>query len=259
MLVLVVHAGRSEPRSKPPEPAFSGPVPTAVATDGRTQPTTLPKRPNVVLVMSDDMRTDDLAFAPNLRKVDRRARGDLRELLLAVPAVLPGPGVVPAGAVRPQPPRVVARPALRLRRLRRLAHHRHLDARRGLPHRLHRQVPQPLRAGPLQGDRRAVGPLRPQRLGRLACRGRAAGRLRHPRQHLRLHGHPVQRERPDRQPLPRRLPERRDRRLLRRDGEAVREAAEAVLHVRQLRRTPPRHAERPRRAGRGQGRERARA
>lgn len=69
VLVLVVHAGRSEPRSKPPEPAFSGPVPTAVATDGGTQPATLPKQPNVVLVMSDDMRTDDLAFAPNLRKL----------------------------------------------------------------------------------------------------------------------------------------------------------------------------------------------
>lgn len=68
-LVLIAHAGRSTPSSKPAEPDFSGPVPTAVATDAGTQPTTLPKQPNVVLVMSDDMRTDDLAFAPNLRKL----------------------------------------------------------------------------------------------------------------------------------------------------------------------------------------------
>lgn len=71
-LVLIAHAGRSTPSGKPPEPAFSGPVPTADAGDAATGPTTLPKRPNVVLVMSDDMRTDDLAFAPNLRKLIAR-------------------------------------------------------------------------------------------------------------------------------------------------------------------------------------------
>ncbi len=68
-IALLAHAGRSTPAGKPPEPAFSGPEPTAVATEGDAQPTTLPKRPNVVLVMADDMRVDDLAFAPNLRRL----------------------------------------------------------------------------------------------------------------------------------------------------------------------------------------------
>ncbi len=51
------------------EPSLEGPTPTAVATDGSERPSTMPKQPNVVLVMADDMRVDDLAFAPNLRKL----------------------------------------------------------------------------------------------------------------------------------------------------------------------------------------------
>ena len=40
-----------------------------MATDGAPRPSALPEQPNVVLVMADDMRVDDLAFAPNLRKL----------------------------------------------------------------------------------------------------------------------------------------------------------------------------------------------
>lgn len=51
------------------EPSLEGPSPTAVATDGSERPSTMPEQPNVVLVMADDMRVDDLAFAPNLRRL----------------------------------------------------------------------------------------------------------------------------------------------------------------------------------------------
>lgn len=51
------------------EPAVAGPTPTVVPTDGSPRPQAMPKQPNVVLVMADDMRVDDLAFAPNLRRL----------------------------------------------------------------------------------------------------------------------------------------------------------------------------------------------
>ncbi|KRA29402.1 MULTISPECIES: sulfatase family protein [unclassified Nocardioides] len=51
------------------EPVVEGPVATVAAADGSVQHENLPKQPNVVLVMADDMRVDDLAFAPNLRKL----------------------------------------------------------------------------------------------------------------------------------------------------------------------------------------------
>lgn len=69
LLTLLAHSGGSTAGERPPEPEFSGPKPTADASEAGAEPATLPEQPNVVLVMADDMRVDDLAFAPNLRKL----------------------------------------------------------------------------------------------------------------------------------------------------------------------------------------------
>lgn len=70
-LVIAVLAQSDSGGGKVPltEPAVAGPTATAEPSDGSARPETMPKQPNVVLVMSDDMRVDDLAFAPNLRKL----------------------------------------------------------------------------------------------------------------------------------------------------------------------------------------------
>lgn len=66
---LLATSGRSAAGRRPPEPDLPGPTPTVV--DGVADPATpvLPEQPNVVVVMADDMRVDDLAFAPNLRRL----------------------------------------------------------------------------------------------------------------------------------------------------------------------------------------------
>lgn len=69
LAALLATSGRSAAGRRPPEPDLPGPTPTVV--DGVPDPATpvLPDRPNVVVVMADDMRVDDLAFAPNLRRL----------------------------------------------------------------------------------------------------------------------------------------------------------------------------------------------
>jgi N-acetylglucosamine-6-sulfatase len=48
--------------------AFRGPLPTADAA----QPTQRARKPNIVVVMADDMRFDDLMFAPTVRRLASR-------------------------------------------------------------------------------------------------------------------------------------------------------------------------------------------
>ena len=63
-------------------------------------------RPNVMVVMIDDMRWDEVRYLPNVQRYVARPRAAVHQLVLAVPAVLPGARVVPARAVLPQPPRL---------------------------------------------------------------------------------------------------------------------------------------------------------
>ena len=61
------------------------------------------KRPNVLVIEADDMRWDDIRYMPNVQRLLGQA-GGCASLVLAVPAVLPGPGELPARPVRAQPP-----------------------------------------------------------------------------------------------------------------------------------------------------------
>lgn len=71
LVVVVAGRGGTTPRPQDPPPAapaVATPAPSTEGTgDAATEP--LPDRPNMVLVMADDMRVDDLAFAPNLRRL----------------------------------------------------------------------------------------------------------------------------------------------------------------------------------------------
>lgn len=69
LVALLAHSGGSTAGQRPTEPGFSGPEPTVDGSGQASAPAALRDRPNVVLVMADDMRVDDLAFAPNLRKL----------------------------------------------------------------------------------------------------------------------------------------------------------------------------------------------
>ena len=46
--------------------------------------------PNIVVVIADDMRADDLRFAPSVRRLVARRGVTVRELVLLLPALLPG-------------------------------------------------------------------------------------------------------------------------------------------------------------------------
>ena len=103
------------------------------------------KRPNVLVIEADDMRWDDLRFMPNVQRLLQRRGPDLRELVRAVPAVLPVAGQLPHRPVRPQPPRLQPRGAVRLQVVPRPAHDRDGAAEGGLPDGPGRQVPQRVR------------------------------------------------------------------------------------------------------------------
>ena len=160
--------------------------------------------------MADDMRADDLRFMPVGPPAAGRRRAELPQLVQPLPAVLPGPRIVPHRPLRPQPPCLLARSPLWLPVLRRPCHARHRAAGQRLPDRLHREVPQRVRRATLQGHRQVVVPLRPQRLDRLVRRGLPAPAQRLQRgRHVQLHAHALQRERPDRRHASRRVPDRR--------------------------------------------------
>ncbi|KRB77397.1 hypothetical protein ASE01_11820 [Nocardioides sp. Root190] len=70
LLIALLARGEGDTRGQAPvEPPIKGPTATVAAAGGPTGASAMPKQPNVVLVMADDMRVDDLAFAPNLRKL----------------------------------------------------------------------------------------------------------------------------------------------------------------------------------------------
>ncbi|MFC7502248.1 sulfatase [Nocardioides sp. CPCC 206347] len=70
VVVALTHSpGNGARKDRAAEPVVEGPVATAAVAEGSALPAKLPRQPNVVLVMADDMRVDDLAFAPNLRKL----------------------------------------------------------------------------------------------------------------------------------------------------------------------------------------------
>ena len=102
-----------------------GPATTRRRAPGSRRPPAAATKPNIVMVMADDMRTDDLRFMPVGAPAPGRHRAELPQLVQPLPAVLPGARVVPDRPLRAQPPRLLARDALRLPVLRRPRHARH--------------------------------------------------------------------------------------------------------------------------------------
>ena len=179
---------------------------------------------------------------------DPEQGSELRELVRAVPAVLPVPVELPERAVRAQPPRLHAPRALRLRGVQGPALDRHGPAGRGVPHRPGRQVPQRLRrAVPALG--RVVAELPAAGMGPVVRRQRPPVGLRRPalrrgdvllqppgREHQR--GDPV---------LPRPLLHRRRRRAGPRRDHRVQQESRAMVRVVDADRAAPRTAARVRR------------
>ena len=87
---------------------------------GRTR-----RRPNLLVIETDDMRWDDLRWMPQRAPADPGTRAQLRELLRAVPPLLPVPVELHERPVRAQPPRLHPPRPLRLHGLPRPAHHLH--------------------------------------------------------------------------------------------------------------------------------------
>ncbi len=101
------------------------------------------------------MRTDDLAFMPTVRKLIGGRGLSFDELVRAVPAVLPEPGVVPVRQVRPQPRGAQhAVDPFGFQLLRRPHDDRDGAAEGRLPDRARRQVPQRLRQAADPGHRK---------------------------------------------------------------------------------------------------------
>ena len=190
----------------------------------------IPEQPNIVVVMADDMRADDLRFMPHVRRSGRRHGTLVPELLQPVPVVLSGSRVVPHRAVPAQPSDPLQRGAMGVRRVRRPGHHRHVAPSGRLPDRLRRQVPQQLRRRALRRDRRAFLALRAGRV--VGLEGSGAASSRQPdqeRRHLRLLPPDLQRGRPHRRHAPGRVPDRRGRQLRTRVAGPVRRGAGPVL------------------------------
>ncbi|KRC57753.1 MULTISPECIES: sulfatase-like hydrolase/transferase [unclassified Nocardioides] len=72
LLVALLASGGRTTSAPPREPRAPGPSATAATSDVVAESPAMPEQPNVVLVMADDMRVDDLAFAPNLRRLIAR-------------------------------------------------------------------------------------------------------------------------------------------------------------------------------------------
>jgi arylsulfatase A-like enzyme len=68
-LVLASTSGRSRAHPDLPATEATTTVPPAPPPVEPSKAVELPAKPNVVVVMADDMRVDDLAFAPNLRRL----------------------------------------------------------------------------------------------------------------------------------------------------------------------------------------------
>ena len=191
---------------------------------------------NVVIVMADDMRVDDLRFGRDVRRLVAGRGLTLRELLLAVPAVLPGAGVVPHRHATPTTTTCGG-----------------TGARYGLPAfddsrtlatvAARRRLPAPGSSGSTSTATARCAPWSAADRRTATCR--AAGPTgarsidprvrRRSRQHLQLLGHPAQRQRPRRQPPPAGVPDRRASATWPGGDGAGSPRAPAVLHVRLLR------------------------
>ncbi len=156
--------------------------------------------PNIVFVVTDDMARAEMPYMPHVQRLIGNHGTTFSHATSPFPLCCPARATMLTGqyahnhgVLGNASERV---PRRRLRRLRhRRQHHRHLDARRGLPDRLRRQVPQRLRQPGARAG--AAG------MGRLA---------RHPRRQLPLR--PGVRERDAeqlRQVLPHHLDHRRSR------------------------------------------------
>ena len=155
-----VSPGRARPRRPTPRRSATRPARPARRRTWRscaTQQNALQKRPNVIVIDTDDMNA-----ARHLRDAQHaqpagRPRHDLPQQLRLLSALLPVPGDLPDRAVRAQPRRP-HRPALR--RSRQLEHARGLAAAGQVPDRDGRQVPERLRRhGPVARDPAGLDPV----------------------------------------------------------------------------------------------------
>ena len=111
---LVAKLGRSGAAADQPD-ATPGRLPANqnTAEPARIVPSSSPRpeqagRPNLVTVVADDMRADDLRWMPNVRRAGRGPGARLPQLVRELPAVRPGPGLADDRRARAQPPRLLA-------------------------------------------------------------------------------------------------------------------------------------------------------
>ncbi len=90
----------------------------AVAVPAQARPTSAAQdndaRPNILVVMTDDMSATDVKLMPNVQAPARGQGDDVRRRGRLVPALLPGAGDLHHRPVRPQPRRRRQLPPLRL-------------------------------------------------------------------------------------------------------------------------------------------------
>ncbi len=191
-------ASAAEPAAAPvPSPASSTESSVGVVGDDLTDG--LPgDRPNIVVIMTDDMREDELAFMPNVQRLieDRGVR--FVNSFSPYPLCCPARASFLTGQYTHNHGVWSNTDQVRVQGVRRLLDARHRPLVGRLPDRLPRQVPQRLR--PLQATRRigrALVPLRPTGVAGLAWDRRQALRGRHSRgrRHVQLLRHHAERER----------------------------------------------------------------
>ena len=111
-LVLVAVRLLSAPCSSSARPTpAERPLESPARTTGPAPPSAVAgtTRPNIVVVMADDMRADDVRFMPAVRSLLGGQGAELPQLLQPLPVVLPGARVLPHRAVPAQPPGLLAR------------------------------------------------------------------------------------------------------------------------------------------------------
>ena len=138
-------------------------------------------RPNVVVVMADDMRADDLRFMPHVRRLVAARGLTYANAFSPYPLCCPARASFLTGQYAHNHHVLDNEAPYGLRRLRRQRHGGHRAAGRGLPDGVRGQVPQRLRAGAVAGDGGALGDVRAGGLGRLArpAPGAVPGRRGH--------------------------------------------------------------------------------
>ena len=178
------------------------------------------RRPNLLVIETDDMRWDDLRFMPHVRRLIQDRGLSFENSFAPYPLCAPSRSSFLTGRVRAQPRGLHPQRALRLRGVEGQAHPRHGAAGGGVPDRPGRQVRQRVRRA-VPALRQAVAALHPAGVGPVVRRLRPPVELRRPELRrrdvlLRPPGRQHQRADPL---LPRPLLHRRRRRAgARRDG-----------------------------------------